>query len=135
MIIISLFFNLAGAKINNVKIFQIEALDLSVFTAMILVGCFRNVLNKSYTKLTYGLTCFITLLTMSLCVYLASLSSSKLKRVYSQFYYIATTYDSMISVINCVIFCLCISLFLEQIKITFFAEPNRFAKSAESEKE
>jgi hypothetical protein len=135
MIIISLFFNLAGAKVNNVKIFQIEALDLSVFMAMILVGCFRNVLNKSYTKLTYGLTCFITLLTMSLCVYLASLSSSKLKRVYNQFYYIVTTYDSIISIINCVIFCLCISLFLEQIKITFFAEPNRFAKSAESEKE
>lgn len=135
MIIISLFFNLAGAKVNNVKIFQIEALDLSVFLAMILVGCFRNVLNKSYTKLTYGLTCFITLLTMSLCVYLASLSSSKLKRVYNQFYYIVTTYDSIISIINCVIFCLCISLFLEQIKITFFAEPNRFAKSAESEKE
>ncbi len=135
MIIISLFFNLAGAKVNNVKIFQIEALDLSVFMAMILVGCFRNVLNKSYTKLTYGLTCFITLLTMSLCVYLESLSSSKLKRVYNQFYYIVTTYDSMISIINCVIFCLCISLFLEQIKTTFFAEPNRFAKSAESEKE
>lgn len=88
--------------------------------AMILVGCFRNVFNKSYSKLTYSLTCLITIVMMGLCVYLTSLSSSKFYRVYSQFYYIITTYDAITAIINCVIFCISLSLFLEQVKSVFF---------------
>lgn len=83
--------------------------------ALVLVSSLRNFLNQAFTKATYIITSLISIGVMSLCVFLASLSSTKFYRVYSQFYYILTTYDSAIAVLNCTIFCLMTSLFLEEI--------------------
>lgn len=129
MIVISLYFNLSSARISQVKVFPVEALDLSIFITLILVGAFRNLFNHSFTNLAYTVTCLLTLTVMGLCVYLTSFANTQFSRVSSQFYYLMSNYDSATSILNCVIFCLAISLFLEKsIKIKILCQHKKSEK-------
>lgn len=109
---LSIFFCLVGAKINHRKVFPIQAFDLSLFITLVLVGALRNGFNKSFSKIGFAVTSIISISCMMLCVFLIGIANSKFYNIYSQYSNILKTYDSITSIINCSLFCLCISLFL-----------------------
>jgi membrane-associated HD superfamily phosphohydrolase len=115
IIIISLNFNLAGTKIDNSKTLPIEALDMAVFITLIVVGCLRNVLNDRFSRMRFIVTTCITLISMTLCVVICAAVNQKFRNVAIQICYLFKTYDSITSILNCIIFCLAISLFTEEV--------------------
>lgn len=88
---------------------------MAVFICIILVGSMRNFFNSHFSRLSFIVSTFITIATMSLSVFICSKASSKFQKVSNQFIYLFIAYDSIVAMINCLVFCLAISFFLEEI--------------------
>jgi hypothetical protein len=84
---------------------------MAVFITLIAVGCFRNALNDRFTRMRFVITTAITIVAMTLCVVVCAAINRKFQKVAIQTFYLFQTYDSIVSIVNCIIFCLAVSLF------------------------
>lgn len=107
---------------------------MAVFITIILVGSLRNFFNSHFSRISFVVSTLITIAIMSLSVFISSKASSKFEKVSDQFENLFRAYDSIIAITNCVVFCLAISFFLEQIiKKRMFVESER-AKTSETKR-
>ena len=115
IIVLVVYYTLPNVRLDTSKIMPIQAFDMSIFIILILVGSIRNIFSEKAEKLFFVVTTFITYSVITLLVFIISVFSSDFQKVSSQFANLFSTYDSITMIINVTIFCLTLSLFLENI--------------------